>query len=220
MKAKMVLLILLILAFLFVIPGVSALGIGTLLEGNEKFVNGTFADENEQFEKLLSGQSPHTLVISCSDSRTVPEMIFSSGPGELFVHRNIGNIVAPDDWNLATVLEYGIKHLGIDTIVVMGHEKCGAMKALGTGGGEGDSFVPGWLENSAPALVRLEAKVEKPVSDEELEPWLRELEKENIRLQIEHLKTNLDVIDGLNAGNLELYGLYWNMSSGEVEQVT
>lgn len=219
MGAKRSLTIYLVLFSLLVCSGVSAIGISTLLEGNEKFVNGTFTEEKEQFEQLLSGQNPHTLIISCSDSRSAPEMIFSSGPGELFVHRNIGNIVAPDDWSLATVLEYGIKHLGIDTIVVMGHEKCGAMKALGTGGVNGDSFVPGWLANSAPALSSLLARSEKPDSGEDLDSWLRELEKENIRLQLEHLKTNPDVSLGLHNGNLQIIGLYWNMTSGKVEQI-
>ncbi len=112
MGAKRSFTIYLVLFSLLVCSGVSAIGISTLLEGNEKFVNGTFTEEKVQFEKLLSGQSPHTLIISCSDSRSAPEMIFSSGPGELFVHRNIGNIVAPDDWSLATVLELRNKTSG------------------------------------------------------------------------------------------------------------
>ena len=195
------------------------MGISTLLEGNDRFVNGKFAQQKKEFEDLLKGQNPHTLVISCCDSRTAPEMVFSCEPGEIFVHRNIGNMAAPGDWNLGTVLEYGIRHLKIQTIVINGHEKCGAMKALGTGGGEGDDFIPGWLTHSKAALERLEARIKKPGPGESMDAWLCELEKENIRLQLEHLKTYPVVAEGLKSKNLEIFGLYWLMSTGKVEKI-
>lgn len=194
-------------------------GISKIIDGNLLFVNGTFTNAKEKYQDLLSGQSPHTLVISCSDSRSAPETIFSSGPGELFVHRDIGNIVAPGDWNVASVLEYGIKHLNIRTIVVCGHEKCGAMKALASDGNGADVYIPGWLENSRPALVRLQSRMDKPEDKGDQDSWLTELEKENIRLQLEHLKTYPVVAESITSGDVTVYGLYWNMTSGFVEPV-
>lgn len=82
------------------------------------------------YEKLGKGQFPHTFVISCSDSRIVPEKIFSSEAGELFVLRNVGNLADLDDPCFLSALEYALLHLGVDNVLVLSHSECGAVKAL------------------------------------------------------------------------------------------
>ncbi|NLV28250.1 MAG: carbonic anhydrase [Methanomicrobiales archaeon] len=191
------------------------MGIKELIEGNNRFVAETFAQEKNKFDNLLKGQHPHSLVVTCSDSRTPPEMFFGCGPGEIFVHRNIGNMVVPGDWNFATVLEYAVCHLHVKTVVVCGHEKCGAIKALAGEGGS-DSFIPGWLAHAKPALERLNARMKKPSSEPEINEWLKELEKENIRLQLENLMTYPMVVSGISKKNLEICGMYWDMTSGKI----
>ncbi|MDD1659097.1 MAG: carbonic anhydrase, partial [Methanomicrobiales archaeon] len=101
------------------------------LEGNRAFVAGDFTDKKSFYASLAKGQSPKVLWIGCSDSRVTPERITSAEAGELFVHRNIGNIVPLSSWSFATVLEYALRHLKVQEIVVCGHSDCGAMKALG-----------------------------------------------------------------------------------------
>ena len=91
------------------------------LEGNRKFIEENFSKDPDHYGKLATGQSPTALWIACSDSRVNPECITSARMGEIFVHRNIGNIVPHGDKNLGTVLEYAVNHLKVKDIVVCGH---------------------------------------------------------------------------------------------------
>lgn len=84
----------------------------------------------ELYRRLAKGQAPHTLVISCSDSRIIPEAIFSANPGELFVLRNVGNVCRLDDPSVACAIEYAVNHLKVPHIVVLAHSDCGAVKAV------------------------------------------------------------------------------------------
>ncbi len=92
-----------------------------------KFLEGA---DRELYGRLAKGQAPHTLVVSCSDSRIVPEVIFSANPGELFVLRNVGNICRLDDPSVACAIEYAVNHLKVGSIVVLAHSDCGAVKAV------------------------------------------------------------------------------------------
>ena len=98
----------------------------TLLQGYVRFRER--ADRNA-YCALCSGQAPHTLVITCSDSRIVPEDIFDARPGELFVLRNVGNLARTDDPSVAAALDYALLHLGVKNVVVLAHTDCGAVKA-------------------------------------------------------------------------------------------
>lgn len=86
--------------------------------------------DRELYSRLGKGQSPHSFVISCSDSRIVPEEIFSAQAGELFVLRNVGNLAGANDAGFLSALEYAVLHLKVDNIVVLAHSECGAVKAL------------------------------------------------------------------------------------------
>src|SRR5690606_19418338 len=134
-------------------------------------------------EKLAKGQSPTVLWIGCSDSRVNPELITCSRPGEIFIHRNIGNVVPNNDWNFATVLEYAINHLKVKDIVICGHSDCGAMKALGKP--TSDAYIPLWLNNARRAKQAVDERMGASA-----DPLAKKkaLELENIKLQMEHLR--------------------------------
>ena len=98
----------------------------TLLQGYARFRERA---DRSAYRALCSGQAPHSLVITCSDSRIVPEDIFDARPGELFVLRNVGNLARTDDPSVAAALDYALLHLGVKNVVVLAHTDCGAVKA-------------------------------------------------------------------------------------------
>ncbi len=195
------------------------MGIEKLLEGNQCFVENEYAENIEYYTALLKGQNPHVMMIGCCDSRVAPEITCHAKPGEIFVHRNIGNIVPPGDWNVGTFLEYGIEHLRINTLVVCGHEECGAMKALSHRHCGEDSLIPGWLRHAQPALSAACANGPCPEDPDAKREWQTELEIENVRLQLKHLRTYKCVREAENAGKLRVIGLYYRMSTAKLEVI-
>jgi carbonic anhydrase len=101
----------------------------SLLEGNKKFVNDTLASDPQYFEKLAAGQSPPVLWIGCADSRVPANQITNMPPGEIFVHRNIANVVVHSDMNMLSVLDYAVNVLKVKHVVVTGHYGCGGVLA-------------------------------------------------------------------------------------------
>ena len=187
-----------------------------LLDGNRMFLETEFTKQKEYFQKLAQGQSPTTLWIGCSDSRVGPERITGSRAGEIFVHRNIGNVVAVNSMSFATVAEYAINHLKVKEIVVCGHSDCGAMKALAAGKEGNDAFIPLWLNNAAEAKQRLE-KRGAPAGEKEQRTAL---EKENVRLQLEHLRAYPLVKKAIADGRVTVRGLYYDLATGTLSEVT
>ncbi|MEG3055567.1 MAG: carbonic anhydrase [Methanoculleus sp.] len=151
------------------------------LEGNERFREDDFEKNPEHYDALASSQHPVVLWIGCSDSRVDPERITGSQAGEIFVQRNIGNIVPVHDWNFATALEYALNHLRVGDIVVCGHSDCGAIKALDQE--SDDAYVPLWLNNAMEAKRRIEARTQVPKTSEEEELRQRLIEIENVGLR-------------------------------------
>ena len=191
--------------------------IENLLLGNMKFRETDFDGNIELFKKLMQGQNPQVLWIGCSDSRVVPERITSSQPGEIFVQRNIGNIVPIHDWNFATVLEYAVAHLKVTDIVVCGHSDCGAMKALDKE--SHDAYIPLWLNNAKDARTIVDAKIPPPKTPDEKRERSRQIETENIRIQIDHLKTYPLVKSALDNKKIAIHGLYYDLYTGKLSKV-
>jgi len=134
------------------------------------------------------------------------------------MHLNIGNMVPANDWSLATVLEYGIKHLKVQHIVICGHSDCGAIKALDKDL-EGDTYVPHWLNNAIEAKKRVDAKIKKPSTPQEQKNRSRMIEQENVRLQIEHLKTYPIIKKALREKQIEVHGLYYDLETGALSKI-
>lgn len=190
--------------------------ITTLLEGNKRFVSDVFDREKDYFAELSKHQRPTVLWIGCSDSRVPVNTITQTRPGEVFVHRNVGNIVATNDWNLSAVLEFTINHLKIPDVVVCGHYNCGGINAL-VNESPDDRYIPIWLNNAYKALERVDDKLRSlrlQVSDEQRR---RLIEEENVRLQLEHLLEYPFVRRAMLDGKLSVHGWMYDMDTGEIK---
>ncbi len=186
-----------------------------LLEGNRRFVAETFVQERALYAELAKGQKPTVLWIGCSDARLTVSTITNTKPGEVFVHRNIGNIVATNDWNLSAVLEYAINHLRIPDVVVCGHYGCGGMAALDAGDA-GDRYIPIWLINASAAKRRVDEKIGSLHTELLPEKRMRLIVEENVRLQLEHLNEYPFVRQAREAGKLRLHGWVYDIGTGEI----
>jgi carbonic anhydrase len=193
--------------------------IDKFLEGNKRFIENDFAKDREYYRKLSTGQSPTALVIACSDSRVNPERVVDAKMGEIFVHRNIGNIAPRDDANLATVLEYAVKHLKVQDIVVFGHSECGAMKTLDVGASSEDAYIPAWLEHAKEAKIVADERMPAPESPKAVSEKRKLIEIENMRIQIENLRAYDFIRKAEEEGKIALHGLYYSLETGEVSRV-
>ena len=191
--------------------------IDRFLEGNKRFLEDDFGKDPDHYGPLASAQHPEVLWIGCSDSRVNPERITGAKAGEIFVQRNIGNIVPVHDWNFATVLEYALNHLKVGDIVICGHSDCGAIKGLDHE--SDDAYVPLWLNNAMEAKRRVETRIQVPKTPEEEDLRRRLIEIENVGLQLEHLRTYPPVMAAEKGGRVRLHGLYFDLETGELKKM-
>jgi carbonic anhydrase len=175
----------------------------------------------EVFARLALGQFPDCLFIACADSRVVPNLLVSTDPGDLFVVRNVGNMVPPSDakghstgdQSEPAALEFSLRHLPVEDIVVCGHSSCGAMKAVLAGGvGEDTPNLAHWLTHGQSALRTLLAGT--PVG--EGLPDHDRLSQLNVLQQLEHIKTYPLVKERLAAGTLRLHGWWFDIAHAQV----
>ncbi|MCK9632608.1 MAG: carbonic anhydrase [Methanoregula sp.] len=192
--------------------------IDNLLLGNLRFRESDFTPNIDYYKELAVGQHPSTLWIACSDSRLQSGHITQARAGELFIQRNIGNIVPIHDWNFATVLEYAVSHLKVNDVVICGHSKCGAIRALDQE--SNDSYIPLWLNNARDAKTRVDAKIAVPKTELEKEERYKLIEQENVRLQIEHLYTYPLLKKAVDEKRIAVHGLYYDLGTGALTRVT
>src|SRR5512138_3132274 len=192
--------------------------ISRLLDGNKRFVQTTFDKDRDYFAGLAKSQSPTVLWIGCSDSRVAVNVITDTRPGEVFVHRNVGNVVAENDWNLSAVLEFSINHLQIPDVVICGHYGCGGIAALDDEDSD-DRYIPIWLINAYKAKERVDDKIRALHIDLPPEDRRNLIVEENVRLQLEHLHEYPFVRKARAAGKLQTHGWVYDMSNGEIRAV-
>jgi len=192
--------------------------IETFIEGNKIFQEQDFERKKDRYMQLTTQQHPTVLWIGCSDSRVNPERITHCRAGELFTHRNIGNIVPTHDWNFATVLEYAVKHLKVKDIVICGHSDCGALNALDVDMSK-DAYIPQWINNAREAQTRVDARLGEAKTPEEKSARKKEIELENIRLQMEHLRSYPLVSLAEDKGCLQVHGLYYDLKTGALSKI-
>ncbi|MCH6257417.1 hypothetical protein MLD52_12730 [Puniceicoccaceae bacterium K14] len=184
-----------------------------LLEGHKAYLKETQPKVQQRQEELLKkGQSPEVLWIGCSDSRVMPETIVNSKPGDLFVVRNVGNMVHSYESGTNSVgaaIEFAVGSLGISHIIVCGHEDCGAMKAIQAGGVDANKTpsLANWIRTTIKDL----GPTFTVASD------LTELTKRNILLQIERLKHYPLISEALAENKISLHGWYINIKNGYLE---
>lgn len=187
-----------------------------LARGVHKFQQEIFGQQTAFFESLTNGQSPHTLFITCSDSRINPNLITQTRPGEIFILRNAGNIIPPHGsggGGEAATIEYALRALGVRDIVVCGHSHCGAMKGLlDLRSLEELPATKQWLSH-AEATRQIISDNYKGKAGEEL---LNVTIQENVLVQLENLRTLPAVAAGIASGKVQLYGWVYKIGTGEV----
>jgi carbonic anhydrase len=184
-----------------------------LLEGYRRFRAQQWPERREMFERLAhSGQAPRAMIVACSDSRVDPTMIFSAEPGQLFILRNVANLVPPYQPDLAfhatsAALEFAVRVLEVTDLIVMGHAMCGGIGVLlrGAPAGAGDFLTP-WMRIAEPAKRRVLARGgTDPQAD---------CEQESVRLSLENLLTFPWIAERVAEGQLTLTGSIFDIRSG------
>lgn len=193
-----------------------------LISGIHKFRQDELGRYQELFHRLSrEGQNPHTLFITCSDSRVLAELITQSQPGDLFVVKNVGNIVPPahvsgSTNSTAAAIEFAVQTLGVTDVVVCGHSQCGAMAALLGGLSGQEEAMPHlceWLEVASPVRQLIERDYEHLINTEERTTAAAE---ENVLFALENLKTYPSITARQAAGNLRLHGWFFKIATAEM----
>lgn len=187
-----------------------------LIDGYKSFRAGSYRREKDLYETLgTKGQSPKVMLIACADSRANPGDIFDSHPGELFVVRNVANLVPPKDESAgyhgtSAAVEFAVTGLKVDAIVVMGHESCGGINACLAGAGDTqDSYVGKWI--SILNEARDSVVGETPEAERQLA-----MEFEGVRQSLRNLATFPCVQERLADGSLSLMGAYFSIIRGKL----
>ena len=190
-----------------------------LIEGYRRFRADNYAYEVEEWRKLAEGQRPRTMIVACSDSRVDPATIFAASPGELFVVRNVANLVPPfsnDTLHHGTsaALEFAVSTLEVEQIVVMGHGECGGIHACldAARGGPVSYFIGPWVEIAAPARDEI-LRTRDWISDRDAR---LALERASIRLSLENLGTFPFVREAIDKRGLRLDGAWFAIAEGEL----
>jgi carbonic anhydrase len=192
-----------------------------LIEGVHKFRNDEFGNYRKLFRKLSQeGQNPHTLFITCSDSRVLAELITQSKPGDLFVVKNVGNIVpsasATGSTNsTAAAIEFAVETLRVSDIVICGHSQCGAMSALLGENPVGNTMphLREWLSVAAPVLETMRSQyMHLTRMDERMDAAAAE----NVLFALENLHSYPCVQDRLMDGSLRLHGWFFKIATAEL----
>jgi len=191
-----------------------------LVSGYRRFRSTSWPERKALFEKLAGGQKPHTLVIACSDSRVDPGMIFDSAPGELFVVRNVANLVppyGPPDHNhhgTSAAIEFAVKVLEVSQIMVMGHALCGGAGALIDGAPPAaQDFLPDWIRIAEPARAVALAASDDPAEQR------RAVEYQCVKLSLQNLTSFPWIRERIDAGTLVLHGAYFAVATGVLERL-
>jgi carbonic anhydrase len=191
-----------------------------LLDGYRNFMSGRYASESSRYRSLArEGQTPETMVIACCDSRAAPEQIFDARPGELFVVRNVANLVPPYEpdgeyHSTSAALEFAVQVLKVKNIVVMGHGRCGGIRAALDPAAQplspGD-FIGKWMSLVAPAAETVSSNAMMTAGERQTA-----LERISIRYSLANLRTFpcVQILEG--KGRLSLCGAWFDISTGEL----
>ena len=194
--------------------------LGNLLAGYRRFREFRYEAEKSRWRALADGQSPRAIIIACCDSRADPATIFDSDPGEIFVVRNVANLVPPFEGGggrhgVSAALEFAVTQLGVAEVIVMGHERCGGIQAALTGqfrdapNGEG-GFVANWMSQIDERAAEIAAKHGTG------EEAARVLEEVAIRQSLANLRTFPFVIEREQSGAVKVIGCHFSISEGQL----
>jgi len=182
-------------------------------EGYRQFREQYFRENKPMIEALMAkGQRPKAMMIACSDSRIDPSLKFGVNPGEMFIVRNVANLVppyGPDNayHGTSAALEFAVRDLEVEHIIVMGHAKCGGIHALMKTGPRHDDFISSWMKIAEPARVAALAQTKEPVAAQRL------CEQEAVKTSLVNLLTFPWVEERVQAGKLKLHGWYFDLET-------
>lgn len=191
-----------------------------LIEGFARFRSNHFSADDAMYRNLVEqGQTPKVLIVGCCDSRVDPALIFDCAPGDLFVIRNVANLVPPAEGRAGhhgttAALEYGVRNLHVEHIVVLGHAQCGGIATLmkSAGKADADSFIDDWMQLAEDARAGVLAEL-GAASEEQRQ---RECEQRAILVSLENLRTFPWITERVAAGKLTLHGWYFDIEQGQL----
>lgn len=190
-----------------------------LIDGYRAFLVSRLRHEQNRYCELAeSGQSPQVMMIGCCDSRCAPEVIFDARPGEIFVVRNIANLVPPyapdaEAHGVSAALEFGVVALKVKHIVVLGHARCGGVKAFAEDAAPltPSDFIGKWMSLMAPAAEKVGPRGDRSESD-----YLTALEQANVALSLKNLMTFPRLREQVERGEMMLHGAYFGVATGKL----
>ncbi len=182
-----------------------------ILKNNEEWIKEKLASDSDYFEKLAQGQSPEILYIGCSDSRVTAEELMGAGPGDIFVHRNIANMVNGIDLNTMSVINFSVNHLKVEHIIVCGHYGCGGIKAAMQSKDNG--ILNPWLRNIRD-VYRLHKEELRAIDDEEQR--YQRLVELNVQEQCVNVIKTAEVQKAYRERGLKVYGWVFDIKSGRL----
>ncbi|WP_299158794.1 carbonic anhydrase [uncultured Eudoraea sp.] len=187
------------------------MNIDKVFENNKKWITDKLSGDKEYFEELGKGQSPELLYIGCSDSRVTAEDLMGLGPGEVFVHRNIANMVISIDLNAMSVINYAVEHLKVNHVVVCGHYACGGVKAAMQSADLG--ILNPWLRNIRD-VYRIHKKELNAIEDEDKK--YDRLVELNVQEQCVNLIKTAAVQKAYRDRNLKVHGWVFDVHTGRL----
>jgi carbonic anhydrase len=202
-----------------VAKGINLADIAEFLAGFQQFQERYFGGDESLFARLRQGQSPRALVISCCDSRADPGMLLGAGPGDIFVVRNVANLVPPyrngaEMPGIRADIEFAVKGLNVERIIILGHSGCGGIAALMQGEGDKFEFIGAWVSIAAAARDQ----VLHNLAGEPPAMQAKACEKAAIALSLQNLLSFPWIRERVQAGSLTLHGWYFDIDTGELLQ--
>jgi len=191
--------------------------IAHFIAGFRRFQEKYFSEDRELFEQLRQGQHPKALIVACADSRVDPAMLTGAEPGDVFVVRNVANLVPPYEpggsfASVPAALEFGVLSLEVEHIIVLGHAQCGGIHALMNGAGPGGEFIGKWVGIAQRARERVLAEL--PAKPPALQA--RACEQAAILVSLENLMTYPWIAERVATGAMHLHGWYFDMAEGSL----
>ncbi|MCK5386390.1 MAG: carbonic anhydrase [Gammaproteobacteria bacterium] len=193
-----------------------------LLKGYERFRKGYFQRNREHLEKLAQQQAPDVAMVSCCDSRVDTGILFDAEPGEIFVIRNVANLIPPyelkgDYHGTSAALEFAVTCLKVKEIMVLGHANCGGIRALMENDGsiKKDGFIDRWMQIAAPAKKEILARNDLNTIEEKIDAC----EKTAISYSLRNLLTHPWVRKRVEQGKLQLVGYYYELHNGQLIKI-
>ncbi len=195
---------------------------GDLIAGFHRFREQHFTDDDALYRQLVQdGQTPKILVVACCDSRVDPALVLDCAPGDLFVIRNVANLVPPAEsrdsgrHGTSAALEYGVRILGVEHIIVLGHAHCGGIRSLLAGQGDANTqatYIASWMRLAEDAW----SKVRRDLPQASPQEQERVCEQQAILSSLENLLTFDWIREGVAAGTLALHGWYFDIEHGQL----